>query len=65
MKLNKKILVLSALLCMGLGGCVGPASGGSGTSEESIAPWSDPGTADFTNLTEFEEPLDVRTEDQK
>ena len=65
MKLNKKILVLSALLCMGLGGCVGPANSGSGTSEESIAPWSDPGTADFTNLTEFEEPIDVRTEDQK
>ena len=65
MKLNKKILVLSALLCMGLGGCVGPASNSSGTSEESIAPWSDPGTADFTDLTEFEEPIDVRTEDQK
>lgn len=65
MKLNKKILVLSALLCLGLGGCVPPVSGSSATSEQSIAPWSDPGTADFTSVTEFEEPIDVRTEDQK
>ena len=62
MKLNKKLLVMSALLCLGLGACTGPVSKGSG--EQSVA-WSDPGSASFTDVTEFDEPIDVRTEDQK
>ena len=65
MKLNKKLLVLSALLCLGLGGCVTPSGNGGETSEESLIPWSDPGSASFTSVSEFSEPIDVRTEDQK
>ena len=64
MKLNKKILVLSALLCLGLGACTGPAKESSG-AEESITPWSDPGSESFTEVTEFDDPIDVRTDDQK
>ena len=65
MKLNKKILVLSALLCLGLGACTGPAKGSSGAEESSAAPWSDPGSESFTEVTEFDDPIDVRTDDQK
>ena len=64
MKLNKKILVLSALLCLGLGACTGDG-GKVKSSGESLAPWSDPGSPSFTSVTEFDDPIDVRTDDQK
>ena len=63
--MKKLFLALStAALVFGLGACTSPVKGSSGESE-SIAPWSDPGSESFTSVTEFDDPIDVRTDDQK